>query len=630
MTTDYKFEGWMGEDERSAEGNMVWQEYKPKKWEETDVDIRITHCGICGSDIHVLRSGWRQAPYPVVVGHEIVGVAVRVGSQAEGGIKVGDIVGVGAQSDACLNRKLGDDNQQRPNCNECASGEENYCTRMAPTYGSKFLSTGDKTQGGYARYHRCPSHFVFRIPEGVAPEHAAPLLCGGVTVYSPLKRFGAGPGKKVGIVGVGGLGHFAVLFARALGADEVVGISRRESKRQEAMDLGCTDYIATADEAGWETKNSRRLDLIISTVSSPKMPLADYIGLLRLDGTLVQVGLPEGQLPFRPGSLTGARRRIAGSSIGSPAEIKEMLQLVADKKLGIVIKPEFYPYTNGTDVSGEVVSVGPDQVRFKPGDRVVGHAMAWQKGENKYGAFQDYSIMVEPMVAKIPYRIPFKEAAVLPMGLATSSAMLFSPTLMGLDLPMAGTEMNSKGKVVVVWGGSSSVGSNAIQTAKAAGYIIAATASEHNHGLLREMNVDYVFDYKKDGIAEEIINTLSGIGDLAGVYCAVYSDTAITACATIADRLQGKKCLETILPPGLPVPGTIPDGVQVLINDHVLPGSTETGKRIWVDWLPGALEDGTLMCMPHPEVVGKGLEEIQDAVDAIGKGVSGKKLVVEL
>ncbi|KAF5979225.1 oxidoreductase [Fusarium bulbicola] len=300
------------------------------------------------------------------------------------------------------------------------------------------------------------------------------------------------------------------------------------------------------------------------------------------------------------------------------------------QKLGIVIKAEFYPYISGTDVSGEVVSVGPDQARFKPGDRVVGHAMAWQKGDNKYGAFQEYSIMVEPMVAKIPDRMPFKEAAVLPMGLATSAAMLFSPTLMGLDLPVAGTEINSKGKVVVVWGGSSSVGSNAIQTLKAAGYIVAATASEHNHGLLREMNVDYVFDYKKDGIAEDIINNLSGIGDLAGVYCAVYSDTAITACATIADRLQGKKCLGTILPPGMPIPGTIPDGVQVLINDHVLLGSTDTGKRLWVDWLPGALEDGTMECLPHPEIVGKGLEEIQHAIDAIAKGVSGKKLVIEV
>ncbi|PNP78629.1 hypothetical protein FNYG_07975 [Fusarium nygamai] len=302
----------------------------------------------------------------------------------------------------------------------------------------------------------------------------------------------------------------------------------------------------------------------------------------------------------------------------------------AVQKLGIVIKPEFYPYVSGTDVSGEVVSVGPDQTRFKPRDRVVGHAMAWQRGENKYGAFQEHSIMVEPMVAKIPDHIPFKEAAVLPMGLATSAAMLFSPTLMGLDLPMAGTEINSKEKVVVVWGGSSSVGSNAIQTVKAAGYIVAATASQHNHGLLREMNVDYIFDYKKDGIVEDIISTLSGVGDLAGVYCAVYSDTAITACATIADRHPGQKCLGTILPPGIPVPGTIPDGVQVLINDHVLLGSTDTGKKIWIDWLPGALEDGTMKCMPHPKVVGKGLEEIQDAVDRIGKGVSGKKLVVEL
>ncbi|KAF5564845.1 zinc-binding alcohol dehydrogenase domain-containing protein [Fusarium napiforme] len=302
----------------------------------------------------------------------------------------------------------------------------------------------------------------------------------------------------------------------------------------------------------------------------------------------------------------------------------------AVQKLGIVIKPELYPYVSGTDVSGEVVSVGPDQTRFRPGDRVVGHAMAWQKGDNTYGAFQEYSIMVEPMVAKIPDRIAFNEAAVLPMGLATSASMLFSPTLMGLDLPMAGTEMNSKGKVVVVWGGSSSVGSNAIQTVKAAGYIVAATASEHNHGLLREMNVDYIFDYKKDGITKEIINTLSGVSDLAGVYCAVYSDTAITACATIADRLQGKKSVGTILPPGLPVPGTIPDGVQVLINDHVLLGSTETGKGLWVDWLPGALEDGTLKCMPHSKIVGKGLEEIQGAVDMIGKGVSGTKLVVEL
>ena len=202
---------------------------------------------------------------------------MRVGSQAEGNIKVGDLVGVGAQSDSCLGR----DDGPSFKCAECAERSENYCTRGVVTYASRHRN-GDKSYGGYARYHRCPSHFVFKIPDGLAPEFAAPVLCGGVTVYSPLKHFGAGPGKRVGIVGVGGLGHFAVLFAKALGADEVVGISRRASKRQEALDLGCTDYIATEDDKDWETKNARRLDLIISTVSSPKVRLALFKPLYTL------------------------------------------------------------------------------------------------------------------------------------------------------------------------------------------------------------------------------------------------------------------------------------------------------------------------------------------------------------
>lgn len=138
------------------------------------------------------------------------------------------------------------------------------------TYGSKHRN-GGPTYGGHALYHRCPSHFVIKIPKGLAPEAAAPMLCGGVTVYSPLKHFGAGPGKRVGVVGVGGLGHFAVLFAKALGADEVVGISRKAAKRKDAIDLGCDDYIATDDDKDWATKNASRFDLIISTVSSTKV-----------------------------------------------------------------------------------------------------------------------------------------------------------------------------------------------------------------------------------------------------------------------------------------------------------------------------------------------------------------------
>ncbi len=266
MSTDYKFEGWVGEDPSSAKGNMVWKEFEPKKWEETDIDIKITHSGICGSDLHTLRSGWGATPYPCVVGHEIVGTAVRVGSKAEGNIKVGDLVGVGAQADSCQNR------DSKP-CEPCKTEREPYC-EAGPinTFASRHRN-GDMAYGGYALYHRAVSHFVFKIPDGLAPEYAAPMLCGGITVYSPLKHWGVGPGKSVGIAGVGGLGHFAVLFAKALGADEVVGISRKASKRDEALKLGCDDYIATDDDKDWSKKNSRRFDVIISTVSSPKVRL---------------------------------------------------------------------------------------------------------------------------------------------------------------------------------------------------------------------------------------------------------------------------------------------------------------------------------------------------------------------
>lgn len=249
---------------------------------------------------------------------------MRVGPKAEGNIKVGDLVGVGAQSDSCLGR-------DGP-CKACDSHHESYCAKMINTYGSKHRN-GDKSYGGYATYHRAPSHFVVKVPEGLKPEYAAPLLCGGATVYSPLREWGCGPGKKVGVVGVGGLGHFAVLFAKAMGADEVVGISRKNSKRDEAIKLGCDDYIATDDDKDWVKHNKNRFDIIISTVSSAKMPFNEYIRLLDFDGTLVQVGAPEEAIPLRPFALIGQRRRIAGSAIASPNEIADMFQLCVDKDI---------------------------------------------------------------------------------------------------------------------------------------------------------------------------------------------------------------------------------------------------------------------------------------------------------
>ncbi|KAL3484821.1 chaperonin 10-like protein [Aspergillus germanicus] len=325
MSTDYKFEGWVGLDASSADGNMQWLDFEPKPWEETDVDIKITHCGICGSDLHTLRSGWGPTDYPCCVGHEIVGTAVRVGSQVTH-IQVGDRVGVGAQGESCLSRK-GD-------CEECASGNEQYCQRhFSGTYNGKFMN-GGKSYGGYARYNRSPAHFAFKIPDGLDSAAAAPMMCGGVTVYNPLRHYGCGPGKTVGIIGVGGLGHFGVLFAKALGADKVVAISRRSDKREDALKMGADKYIATAEDENWAAENKRTLDLIVCTVSSSKMPISDYVSLLKRDGTFVQVGAPEdGALTIPAFVLVMNGVKLGGSLIGSPDVIREMLQLAADKKI---------------------------------------------------------------------------------------------------------------------------------------------------------------------------------------------------------------------------------------------------------------------------------------------------------
>ncbi|ETS73015.1 hypothetical protein PFICI_15190 [Pestalotiopsis fici W106-1] len=301
----------------------------------------------------------------------------------------------------------------------------------------------------------------------------------------------------------------------------------------------------------------------------------------------------------------------------------------AVQTLGVVIKPEFHPYVNGCDVAGEVVAVGPTQYRFRSGDRVVALATAFKSGDTKYGAFQEYMLGVEPFIARIPDRIEFRDAAVLPLCLCTSSAMLFSSELMGLDLPRSAVQVNPKDEVVLIWGGSSSIGCNAIQAVKAAGYIVAATASKKNHTLLQDMGVDHIFEHQADGVVDEIVATIKGSGRLAGVYNAIITDETIRACAEVASRVDGTKQVGTVLAPGMPVPQNLPGGVRAIVDKVGQMNQPELGKAIFADWLSVALEDGSMKCRPHPEVVGTGLDKIQVAVDAIGKGVSGKKLVVE-
>merc|ERR1712093_290091 len=238
MSAPEQFEGWAAMDESAIKGNFQKWKYTPKTWEETDVDIKIKYCGICASDSHTAGGGWGKPEYPIVVGHEIVGEAVRVGKDVKH-VKVGDTVGVGAQCGSCLE------------CERCQTNLEPYCDAgQVGTYAGKFKkgpAKGDRSQGGYSNYNRSPGHFVIKIPDEMDPAVAAPMLCGGVTVYSPLKKHGAGTdaAKNVGVVGLGGLGHFAVLFAAHMGA-EVTVVSHSHSKEEDAKKMGAKHFIATA------------------------------------------------------------------------------------------------------------------------------------------------------------------------------------------------------------------------------------------------------------------------------------------------------------------------------------------------------------------------------------------------
>ncbi|KAL8710665.1 MAG: hypothetical protein Q9225_007255 [Loekoesia sp. 1 TL-2023] len=312
------FYGWMATDATSP---MKHQAFKPKTWEETDVDIKISHCGVCASDLHTMRSGWGQTIYPCCVGHEIVGTAVRVGSQAREGIAVGDRVGVGPQGYTC----------RRPDCESCSKAQENYCPRRLGTYGDRYPD-GSVSYGGFADYCRHNSYSVFSIPDGLASEDAAIMLCAGSTVYEPLKEHGAGPETSVGIIGIGGLGHLGVLFAKAMGCKSVVAFSRSGSKQEDALKLGADEYIAMAEQRDWAKQYASTLDLIICTVSDPQMPLQEYLGLLRPKGTFYQVGIPEEPLPqLDTMALVLNGTKIAFSDSASPANIREMLKLAAQK-----------------------------------------------------------------------------------------------------------------------------------------------------------------------------------------------------------------------------------------------------------------------------------------------------------
>ncbi|MDN7228265.1 NAD(P)-dependent alcohol dehydrogenase [Planococcus sp. N064] len=278
-----------------------------------DVLIEIKFSGICHSDIHTAHGEWGPVNYPLVPGHEIAGIVTEVGSNVST-YKVGDRVGVGCMVDSC------------GECKNCQKGEEQYCLKgNVPTYAG-MDKYGEPTQGGYATHIVVTEDFVVRIPDNIELDAAAPLLCAGITTYSPLNHWGAGPGKKVAIVGMGGLGHMAVKIASAMGA-EVTVLSQTLSKKEDGMQFGAKDYYATSDPETF-SKLAGTFDLIINTVSA-KIDMDAYFSLLTLDGTLVNVGAPAEPLAVNVFSLIGHRRSFAGSMIGGIRETQEMLDFCA-------------------------------------------------------------------------------------------------------------------------------------------------------------------------------------------------------------------------------------------------------------------------------------------------------------
>ncbi len=329
-------------DSKSALGPYQFKRRAPRP---DDVVIDIKFCGICHSDIHQARDEWGGSKFPMVPGHEIAGLVSAVGSNVKK-FKTGDRVGVGCFVDSCRT------------CPSCEAGLEQYCDMgMTGTYNSVERDGSQATQGGYSTKIVVQEDYVLRIPENLPLDAAAPLLCAGITLYSPLAHWKAGPGKKVAIVGMGGLGHMGVKIASAMGAHVTV-LSHSTRKMEDAKAFGAKEFYATSNPDTFKQLRGK-FDLIINTVSVG-VDWNQLLGLLRLDGSLVVVGIPEEAVPVGAFSLIGGRRSLAGSLIGGIRETQEMLDFCG--KHGIVCEIE---KISASDVNKAYERVVKSDVRYR-------------------------------------------------------------------------------------------------------------------------------------------------------------------------------------------------------------------------------------------------------------------------
>jgi uncharacterized zinc-type alcohol dehydrogenase-like protein len=314
---------------------LVPFEYEPAPLASTDVEVEISHCGICHSDLHLIDDDWSTSTYPLVPGHEIVGRVVAVGGDCA--LAAGQRVGIGWQRSACFE------------CEQCRAGHENLCSFQKATCVGHM--------GGFAQRIRTDGRFVFALPEALDAAEAAPLLCGGVTVFAPMRRWGVGARSHVGVIGLGGLGHLALRFLRATGAD-VTAFTSSPDKRDDALRLGA-NAVASSVSPREIREHKNRLDFLLCTVPA-RLDWVTYLQTLKPNGVLCLVGAPPGLLQIPAVQLLTGQRVICGSDIGSPAAIREMLAFAAEHGIGAQV--ETAPMG---DVNGAVQRVRENRVRYR-------------------------------------------------------------------------------------------------------------------------------------------------------------------------------------------------------------------------------------------------------------------------
>lgn len=320
----------------AAGAHLLPYKYEPGELQENEVEIKISHCGVCHSDVHLIDNDWGFSKFPFIPGHEIVGTVAATGSNVRD-LTIGDRVGVGWQADSC------------GICEWCRQGDEHLCAKSQPTCVGR--------NGGYADRIRVNSRFAIPVPAVLESENVAPLLCAGITVYSPLRNHGVRPSSRVGVIGIGGLGHLGLQFAKAFGA-EVTAFSTSKNKEAEARELGAHHFLNTQD-TGALKKVAGSFDFLLSTVSADQ-DWQGYVNALRPKGTLCVVGVPPSPIQIQAFSLLGAQRSISGSPTGSPRDLHEMLDVAA--RHGVKAITERFAMSKANDA---VAKVKKNQVRYR-------------------------------------------------------------------------------------------------------------------------------------------------------------------------------------------------------------------------------------------------------------------------